>query len=123
MRGKPAKDDIVLVTKIQDIQRFMRFKTIANEKSRSFIDSSLGLRIEHIAHPIQADTSVGITSLEASIMPSRRGMGRSRTSMSSCGPYDKWMDTPTVGRYTFNGSDQGTFDRDCSMFSHVIPTY
>ncbi len=41
MRGEPAKDDIVFVTKIQDIQRFMRFKETCSflcAKTQALVD-------------------------------------------------------------------------------------
>jgi hypothetical protein len=61
MRWKPAEDDIIFVTEPHDFKGFMCAKSVIYQYSGVVFRSSLGLRVENMLNPVQADGCICIS--------------------------------------------------------------
>ena len=119
MRWKPAANDIVFITELQDLKGFMCSESIYDQDLWPITCSWLGLEIKDIARLLQHSIAIAVPAGRTSKMPIKCLISRPITSKGKCGLDDERVKTPAINRNTFDRRHQRAFSADFSTFSQI----
>ncbi len=75
VRWNATENNIVLETKLQDLQGFVRSKAIGYSYTRSLVGAILGLWVENKLKQLQAKIGIGVPFVRVRIVPPFGGVG------------------------------------------------
>jgi hypothetical protein len=86
---KAAENDIVFITELQDLERFVGGKAIADQNLKPAIGPVSGLAVMDVLNAIQTNCVVDVSCFRAGKVPPRSERCRPCVTMCRCWPDDE----------------------------------
>jgi hypothetical protein len=123
VRWKAAKDNIILVAKLHQLERLVCAKSIVNQDSRLLACSSFCQWVENMLNPVETYCCIGIATIRVAKMPSWGRVSCPSAPMCSSRPNNQRVEIPTVCRDRLYRCNQSMFHACSPVSLQLILTH